>query len=129
MNRCSVDSFMKRRVSLCPQSISELSEDEEDDESVVGSKVLSFEDDIEEEEDSPSEGDLQMEQRGVPIELSTAEEEQLERDVTQNQLHNILQEVQQEAARVNGHPPAKDAVSVNGENGQFGRILSELSQK
>lgn len=84
----------------------------EDDESI--GKALSYEDLGDDLEESPSdaEADCPLEQRGVPIELSTAEEEKIEGSENQSQLRNIINEVQQEAARINGH--SKD--SLNGMN-------------
>ncbi|RXG67644.1 Tyrosine-protein phosphatase non-receptor type 9, partial [Armadillidium vulgare] len=100
----STDDFKSSCVdsseALFEGYISELSEDDES----IG-KALSYEDLGDDLEESPSdaEADCPLEQRGVPIELSTAEEEKIEGSENQSQLRNIINEVQQEAARVNGH--------------------------
>lgn len=53
-----------------------------------------------------------FEGRDVPIELSTVDEEKIETEQGgDGQLKNIIQEVQQEAARLNGHATKVD---VNG---------------
>ncbi|MCL4122462.1 UNVERIFIED_CONTAM: hypothetical protein GTU68_033655, partial [Idotea baltica] len=115
--------------SPCPDSSEALFEEEyiselsDDDESL--GKALSFEDigdDLEEEEEeSPSDTQRQMEQRGVPLELSAAEEQKkIEAEQGESALRNILNEVQQEAARVNGH--SKDSL-----NGDDSLLSSEMS--
>ncbi|KAL7648550.1 UNVERIFIED_CONTAM: hypothetical protein RMT77_000456 [Armadillidium vulgare] len=118
----STDDFKSSCVdsseALFEGYISELSEDDES----IG-KALSYEDLGDDLEESPSdaEADCPLEQRGVPIELSTAEEEKIEGSENQSQLRNIINEVQQEAARVNGH--SKD----NSLNGDDSLLSSEIS--